>query len=168
MKKIRLTDRAPSKNYVVLTGGLENWGIYSIIYRQERRDNMLKNVPIGFHNFKEVIEDNLYYVDKSLVIEELIKNNNKVALFPRPRRFGKSLFISMLDNFFNIEKKEDNKNLFKDLKIYKSEYYRCFGNYPVINLNFKSLKQDNYEVMYGSFKEMVRDIYSSKKYLIEY
>ena len=51
---------------------------------------MLKTIPVGFHDFKEVIEKKLYYVDKSLIIEDLLKNNNKVSLFPRPRRFGKS------------------------------------------------------------------------------
>ena len=128
---------------------------------------MLKTIPIGTEDFKKIIEDNFYYVDKSLVIEELFKNNNTVALFPRPRRFGKTLFISMLDNFFNIEKKESNKNLFKDLKIYKSDYYKYFGSYPVIKLNFKSLKQDNFEIMYGAFKEMIRELYEEKRYLME-
>ena len=128
---------------------------------------MLKTIPVGTENFRKIIEENFYYVDKSLIIEELIKNNKDVILFPRPRRFGKSLFISMLDNFFNIETKESNKDLFKDLKISKSEYYKYFGNYPVIKLDFKSLKQDNYEVMYSAFKEMIRELYSNKKYLID-
>lgn len=126
---------------------------------------MLKTLPIGVEDLKEIIEKNGYYVDKTLAIEELLKNNNKVALFPRPRRFGKTLFISMLDNFFNIEKKEDNKDLFKGLNIYKSEYYKYFGLYPVIKLNFKDLKQDNFEIMYNAFKEMIREIYESKRYL---
>ena len=128
---------------------------------------MLKNVPIGFHNFKEIIESNLYYVDKTLVIEKLLKGNSKVISFPRPRRFGKSLFISMLDNFFNIEKKESNKNLFKDLNICKSEYYKYLSNYPVISLNFKSLKQDNYEIMFDDFKTMIKEVFATKRYLLD-
>ena len=128
---------------------------------------MLKTIPIGIDDFKKLIEENFYYVDKTLAIEEVIKNNNTVALFPRPRRFGKSLFISMLDNFFNIEKKESNKDLFKDLNISKSKYYDYFGNYPIIKLDFKCLKQDNYEVIYGSFKELIRQVYNEKKYLLE-
>lgn len=128
---------------------------------------MLKKIPIGTEDFKKVIESDFYYVDKTLVIEDLLKNDNTVALFPRPRRFGKSLFISMLDNFFNIEKKEDNKTLFKDLKIYKSSYYKYFGNYPVIKLNFKHLKQDNFDVMYGAFKIIIKELYSNKRYLLD-
>ena len=67
---------------------------------------MEKKLPIGYDNFKEVIEKDLYYVDKTHIIEELLDNKNKVVLFPRPRRFGKTLLLSMLENFFNIEKKK--------------------------------------------------------------
>ena len=67
---------------------------------------MDKKLPIGYDNFKEVIEKDLYYVDKTHVIEELLDNKNKVVLFPRPRRFDKTLLLSMLENFFNIEKKK--------------------------------------------------------------
>jgi len=128
---------------------------------------MLKIIPTGNDDFKKLIETNMYYVDKTLAIEEIIKNNTEVALFPRPRRFGKTLFISMLDNFFNIERKESNKNLFDNLNISKSEYYKYFGSYPVIKLNFKSLKHDDYEVTYGSFKEMIRQVFNEKIYLLE-
>ena len=78
---------------------------------------MDKKLPIGYDNFKEVIEKDLYYVDKTHIIEELLDNKNKVVLFPRPRRFGKTLLLSMLENFFNIEKKKDNKHLFDNLYI---------------------------------------------------
>ena len=81
---------------------------------------MLKRFTTGRNNFKEVIEENLYYVDKTKIIEELLENQNYVTLFLRPRRFGKSLFISMLNNFFNIEYKESNKNLFNNLYIGKN------------------------------------------------
>lgn len=64
---------------------------------------MLKKIPIGVDDFKELIEKDYYYVDKTDIVEKLLDNGSKVVLFPRPRRFGKSLFISMLDNFFNIE-----------------------------------------------------------------
>ena len=67
---------------------------------------MDKKLPIGYDNFKEVIEKDLYYVDKTHIIEELLDNKNKVVLFPRPRRFDKTLLLSMLENFFNIEKKK--------------------------------------------------------------
>lgn len=128
---------------------------------------MDKKLPIGYDNFKEVIEKDLYYVDKTHIIEELLDNKNKVVLFPRPRRFGKTLLLSMLENFFNIEKKKDNKHLFDNLYIKNSKYYNNLSSYPVIKLDFKSLKQTNYKVMYGAYTEIIREIYSSKMYLLD-
>ena len=114
--------------------------------------SMLKKLPIGMDNFKDIIEKDYYYVDKTNIIEEILSTGSYVSLFPRPRRFGKSLFISMIDQFFNIEYKDSNK-LFNGLKISKSEYYNRLSSTPVIKLDFKFLKQDNFEVMYGAFKE---------------
>ena len=103
---------------------------------------MIKKVPIGRDDFKEVIEQGYYYVDKTDIIDKLLSDGNYVSLFPRPRRFGKSLFISMLDNFFNIEYIDDNKDLFDGLNISKSEYYSYLSSKPVIKLDFKVLKKD--------------------------
>ena len=128
---------------------------------------MLKKIPIGRDNFKDIIERNAYYVDKTNIIEEIIHNDNLVSLFPRPRRFGKSLFISMIDNFFNIEYKDINKTLFDGLYISKSNYYKELSTRPVIKLDFKYLKQDNYEMMLSAYKEIIREVYSNKKYLLE-
>ena len=127
---------------------------------------MLKGISTGTKNFKKLIESNSYYIDKTKIIEELIIGRKEVYLFPRPRRFGKSLFISMLDNFFNIEYKDSNKNLFDDLNISKSEYYAFLSTKPVINISFREIESDNYESMYSSFKELIREVYSKKKYLL--
>ena len=127
----------------------------------------MKMLPIGRDNFKDLMDNDLYYVDKTDIIEQLLYNKNYVSLFPRPRRFGKSLFISMVDQFFNIEYKDNNKNLFDGLKISKSEYYNRLSSNPVIKLDFKNLKQDNFEIMYSSYKEMIRELYSKKEYLKE-
>ena len=127
-----------------------------------------KNLPIGRDDFKEIIDYNLYYVDKTDIIEDLLKSNSYVSLFPRPRRFGKSLFISMLDNFFNIEYKDINSNLFDGLKISKSEYYKYLNTFPVIKVDFKSITGKNYEDMYNSYKGIITKLYSDKRYLIEY
>ena len=127
---------------------------------------MLKTLATGTYDFKKLIESNSYYVDKTSIIEKLIKNKKEVYLFPRPRRFGKSLFISMLDNFFNIEYKDSNKNLFNGLNITKSEYYKELSTRPVINVSFKDMETSNYESMLDNFKEVIRRIYSKKKYLI--
>ena len=127
----------------------------------------MKMLPIGRDNFKDIMDNDLYYVDKTNIIEEILYNKNYVSLFPRPRRFGKSLFISMIDNFFNIEYKDINKNLFDGLKISKSEYYNRLSSNPVIKLDFKFLKQDNFDIMYKAYTEMIRELYSKKEYLKE-
>ena len=123
-------------------------------------------LPVGYDDFKEIIDNNLYYVDKTKVIEELLAKKNKVVLFPRPRRFGKSLLISTLYYFFDIEKKEENKYLFNGLNIAKSDYFNDQGEYPVIRIDFKELKQDNYISVFNSYKELIREIYNNKKYLL--
>ena len=128
---------------------------------------MTKKIPIGKDDLKEVIEQDYYYVDKTDIIEKLLSDGNYVSLFPRPRRFGKSLFISMLDNFFNIEYEDTNNNLFEGLNISKSKYYDYLSSKPVIKLDFKALKQDSYEEMYQSFKVMIRNIYLSKYYIFD-
>ena len=111
-------------------------------------ENNLKTVPIGIDNFKKVIEEGYCYVDKTDLIEDVLSRGAMVNLFPRPRRFGKTLTISMLENYFNIKKKEENINLFKGLKIEKaSEKIReQQGKYPVIredNQGHKGYKVKN-------------------------
>lgn len=127
----------------------------------------MKKLPIGRDNFKDIIEGDFYYVDKTKIIEELLDRGSYVTLFPRPRRFGKTLTISTLDEFFNIEKKEANKKLFKGLYIDKSKYIKEQGKYPLIKLNFKSLKSENWEDMFLTIQEEWRILFSSKRYLIE-
>lgn len=127
----------------------------------------MKSIPISKTDFKKIIEENCYYVDKTTVIEDLMKTNAEVTLYTRPRRFGKSLLLSTLDCFFNIENKESNKNLFNDLYISKSEYFSYFGKYPVIRLDFKELKGSSYETIYNKLKIIISDAYKSKLYIRE-
>ncbi len=127
----------------------------------------LKTVPVGKDDFAKLINEGCYYVDKTIAIEELLSKNSEVVLYPRPRRFGKSLFISMLENFFDIDKKEENKHLFDGLAIQKSEYYKEFGEYPVITLDFKNLKQDTYESVYNQFVFKIQEVYKQKEYILE-
>ena len=128
----------------------------------------LKKVPVGNDDFKDLITGNYYYVDKTLVIEELLNKGSKVVLYPRPRRFGKSLFISMLENFFDIDKRKENEHLFDGLAIQKSEYYKEFGSYPVITLDFNNLKQDDFVLTYREFQNIIADVYEEKKYLLDF
>jgi len=79
---------------------------------------MLKTIPIGTEDFKKIIEDNFYYVDKSLGIEKLLKDGCKVVSFPRPRRFAKTLFTSMMYYYYNINSKDKFNRLFKDTYVY--------------------------------------------------
>lgn len=72
----------------------------------------------------------------------------------------------MMDNFFNIEYIETNKNLFEGLKISQSDYYKELSTRLVIKLDFKYLKQDNFDIMYAAYKERIRELYSNKRYLI--
>ena len=125
----------------------------------------LKKIPIGKDNFQDLINDDCYYVDKTIAIEELLNKGSSVVLYPRPRRFGKSLFISMLENFFDIDKKNENAHLFDGLAIQKSEYYKEFGNYPVIALDFKDLKQNEFEITLDVFKNMLSSLYATKEYI---
>ena len=119
----------------------------------------MKKLPIGRDNFKDIIEGNFYYVDKTKMLEELLERGSYVTLFPRPRRFGKSLMISTIDEFFNVEKKQENRNLFKGLYIEKSKYKKEQGQYPVIKLNFKSLQSNNWKEMYEGITLLLQNLY---------
>ncbi len=81
----------------------------------------MKRIGIGVSDFKKIIEENYYYFDKTKFIDEIVKDGAEVKLFTRPRRFGKTLNMSMLKYFFDVEKKEENGKLFKDLYIEKTE-----------------------------------------------
>lgn len=121
----------------------------------------LKKIPIGEDDFKRLIENNNYYVDKTRLIEDILTRGSLVNLFPRPRRFGKTLTISMLDNYFNIKKKELNKNLFKGLEIEKSskEIQKEKGKYPVISLNLKEIKAENWKLEFNLLKNIISKLY---------
>ena len=126
----------------------------------------MKKLPIGRDLFKDIIEGDFYYVDKTKLLEELLERGAYISLFPRPRRFGKSLMISTLDEFFNVEKKEANKNLFNGLYISKSKYNTEQGKYPIIKLNFKSMKAEKWEDMFITIQEEFRMLYNEKDYVI--
>lgn len=120
---------------------------------------MKKTIQVGTSNFKEMIEENHYFVDKSLLIKEFVQNGAKVILTPRPRRFGKTLNMSMLKYFFDIENKEENKDLFKGLKIEnEKEIMKMQGEYPVIFLSFKNEKYTTFEEFKYGIKSLMMDI----------
>lgn len=135
-----------------------------------------KKVVQGIDNFKEIIDINAYYVDKSLLIKELIDCNDKIVLITRPRRFGKTLNMSMLKYFF--ENKEcrryemeevDTAYLFEDLKIWNcgEKYREVQGKYPTIYLTLKNAKQTSWEPTFQNLKSIIANEYRRHKYLLE-
>ena len=119
----------------------------------------MKRIGIGVSDFKELIEEDFYYFDKTKFIDEIVKDGAKVKLFTRPRRFGKTLNMSMLKYFFDVEKKEENGKLFKDLYIEKTESFKEQGQYPVIFLSLKDLKAATWEIMEKDIKSTVASLF---------
>ena len=126
----------------------------------------MKRLAIGVSDFKKIIEGDFYYFDKTKLIEEIIKDGSEVKLFARPRRFGKTLNMSMLKYFFDIENKEENKEIFKDLYIEKTETFKEQGQYPVIFLSLKDLKALTWEQMEKAIKSAISRLFSEYKYLL--
>lgn len=122
----------------------------------------MKKIGIGYEFFKDFTNENLYYVDKTLLIKDLIDKGGKVTLFTRPRRFGKTLALSMLRTFFELEYDRDgnvvdNSRYFAGMKIMAEgdEILSMMGQYPVINMSLKSAKQGDF---YGSFIRLREEI----------
>jgi len=119
-----------------------------------------KAIPIGIENFEDIIKDNYYYVDKSMLIEDILVNRAAVTLFTRPRRFGKTLNMSMIKYFFDVRNKDENRKLFEELKIFGSEYMKEQGKYPVIFVSLKDLRGDTWEDTFENLKSFISDLYA--------
>ena len=130
---------------------------------EEMRDK--KPLPIGIDDFKTIIEEDYYYADKTEMIEKLLDDGAGVTLFTRPRRFGKTLNMSMLNYFFNLKKKEENRKLFENLYISKSKYMNQQGEYPVIYLSFKDIKALNWEKCYFMTRRLITYLYNEFEFL---
>ncbi|TDP92759.1 PD-(D/E)XK nuclease superfamily protein [Halanaerobium saccharolyticum] len=129
---------------------------------------MQKKLAIGINDFKKLREENYYYVDKSLLIKEIIDEDAEVLLLPRPRRFGKSLNLSMLRYFFE-NSENDNSNLFSGLKIAENEF-NCLekmGKFPVINLDFKGSRANNWELALQRLKRSIAVEFQRHSYLLK-
>ena len=126
-----------------------------------------KAVPVGIEDFERIINEDYYYVDKTMLIEELLVNRAPVTLFTRPRRFGKTLNMSMLKYFFDVKNKEENKKLFENLKVSNSEYMSEQGKYPVIFVSLKDLKADTWEECLKRLKLFIFDLYAEFEYIRE-
>ena len=127
----------------------------------------MKKIPIGVENFKEIITNNCYYVDKTKFIEKILNDGSKIKLFTRPRRFGKTLNISTIKHFFDIKNNEENRKLFNNLDIEKSVYIKEQGQYPIIFISMKGIKDITWEEAKSSLKILISKLYSEFKYLLD-
>ena len=128
---------------------------------------MKKKLPIGISNFKEIIEDEYYYFDKTEFIENLFEEVSKIKLFTRPRRFGKTLNMSMIKYFFDIENKNENKKLFENLKISENEYFKKQGTAPVISISFRNYDESSWENGFEMIKNTISDLYDEFEFVKE-
>ena len=129
---------------------------------------MKRNMPIGFSDFKEIVE-NYYFVDKTRFIKELIDNHSKVTLITRPRRFGKTLAMSMLKYFFTLENAAENRALFAGLDIERAgeDYMAHQGTRPVVFLTLKDIKEATFASMIKSLGETMHQLYRQFRYLAQ-
>ncbi len=128
---------------------------------------MKREIATGTEDFKEIIETNSLYIDKTLFIKEIIDDTSKTVCFPRPRRFGKTLNMSMLNYYFNLDYKDNN--LFKGLNISElgEKYKEEKNKYPVISISFRELKTNNYQEFINEYKKIIGKLYLKYKYLLE-
>ena len=128
---------------------------------------MKNNIAIGIQNFAELIEEECFYIDKTLFIKEWWEKKDKVTLIARPRRFGKTLNMSMIEQFFSVEY-ANRGDLFEGLSIWEEEKYRDLqGTYPVISLSFANIKEDNYEATKLRIYQTLVELYNKHDYLLE-
>ena len=120
----------------------------------------MRKIPIGVEDFKDLITDNYYYIDKTKLIEDIENDGSKVKLFCRPRRFGKTLNMSTIKYFFNIEKSEENRELFNGLYIEKSPYIEEQGKYPVIFISMKGITSSTWSGAVKSIGEKIFELYN--------
>ncbi len=124
-------------------------------------------VAIGKQDFEKLISHNNFYIDKTNFIKEWWENDDDVTLITRPRRFGKTLLMSMVEQFFSTEYKE-KAYLFKGLSIFKEDrYQKLQGTYPVISFSFASVKETKFEDFYEQIKLLIAEVYQKHMYLIE-
>jgi hypothetical protein len=126
-----------------------------------------KPLPIGIEDFKRLVDNEYYFIDKTLMIKELLENKETVNLFTRPRRFGKTLNMSMLQRFFEATEKS-NAYLFDGLKIAAYPEYMAYqGQYPVISISLKSMKQASYTDAFYMYKNLIAKEYEKHKIILE-
>ena len=128
---------------------------------------MARTVGIGHQDFEQVIMEDNFYIDKTLFIKEWWERKDMVTLLTRPRRFGKTLNMSMLEKFFSV-KYAERSDLFKGLSIWEDEKYRQLqGTYPVISLTFANVKEKDYQGTRKCINHILTDLYNKNIFLLE-
>ena len=123
-------------------------------------------ISVGNQDFRSIIENQYFYIDKTSFIKEWWENGDSVTLITRPRRFGKTLNMSMVETFFSNTEKDQAK-LFQDLEIWKEEKYRQLqGTYPVIYLSFATVKEPDYERTRRKICQLITNLYMKYHFLI--
>lgn len=127
-----------------------------------------KKILKGDSNFGNIIKNNGYFVDKTLLIQEFFENGDKALLMPRPRRFGKTSNLSMIEHFFDINQ-QSNKHLFDDFLISKNKTFceQHQNKYPVINISLKSIKGSDWTTCFSFIQNAVSILYEKHDYLLE-
>ena len=127
----------------------------------------MKRLAIGIDDFKKIIKEDCYYIDKTKFIEDILEDGSGVKLINRPRRFGKTINITTLKYFFDIKNAEENRKLFNNLYIEKSKYIEEQGKYPVIFLSLKEIKGKTWEEMLEEIKNYIKGLYNDFEYVRE-
>ena len=128
---------------------------------------MERVIGIGQQDFEDIRKANLFYIDKTHFIKEWWENQDSVTLIMRPRRFGKTLTMSMLEKFFSV-KYADGGSVFEGLKIWEEEKYRRMqGTWPVISLSFANVKEPTYQMAKKRICQLLTDVYNKNYFLVE-
>ena len=124
-------------------------------------------MPVGKSDFGKIREDGDYYIDKTGLIEQIVVNNAEVTLFTRPRRFGKTLNMSMLEHFFDIRR--DSRAIFEGLEISENTSLcsEWMNQYPTIFISFKEVVGINFEIAFDRLKALIKELFRSHRYLLE-
>ena len=128
---------------------------------------MSRNVGIGYQSFERIITEDIFYVDKTMFIKEWWENKDIVTLITRPRRFGKTLNLSMLESFFSV-KYADRGALFQNLSIWNDEkYQKLQGTYPVIFLSFAEVKETSFLNTREKICQLIKNLYNTFDFLLD-
>lgn len=128
---------------------------------------MSRKASIGYQEFGDIIKNNLFYVDKTSFIKEWWERRDHVTLITRPRRFGKTLTISMVENFFSVTHSKDAR-LFHRLNIWKEEaYHKIQGSYPVISITFANVKERTFQMTKQRIGQILADLYNKHAFLLD-